>query len=735
MKMWSKFRGIHPAFHIHRRLLLSSTVYYPRTNALEHRCHSTTRVIKSTSQWQQRSKNNNRTFHKDSQQSETSNGLFSISALRKPSDFLTLASEAMQTCNSLRQTLASQSDIPVTTIRQASEALYLLDSISKHVCNVIDAAELCRCVHFDSRWRESASSAFSVLSDYITQLNADTNLYQMLQNVTNSTVFHDLNEEQKRFAQILKDEFERDGIHLPDDKRENVRRLQNHITQLETLFQENITNHSKHFTADAPLVEEIIPRHLLEAYVPQSGEIPGKVTLSTDPIICNTLSRYSSNPQLRKEIHMETTTSCPENLVVLEALRKVRHESASALGFASYADRALHDKMAQSPATVAAFLSQLQENIRPTFVKEMEMIANVKRSVEATQCGTIEPWDVQFYTSLIKAQNGFDPSQLGCYFTLNNCIQGMILLVEKLFGITMKEVAMEEDEIWDAASPKQSAIRKFVFSYENEMMGTMYLDLHPRAGKYLHAAHFTVLCGCAKTVEAQDYQRPVIALVLNLTLQQGTNVLSHSEVETLFHEFGHALHSLLSRTTFQHVSGTRVAMDFVETPSHLLEHFIWDDQFLRCIAFDALCGEVIPDDTLRKLLESRQVFKSLDIQNQILYSKLDQVLFGPPIMGKNSIQIFEELHSTMGIPYAKGTHWHSRFGHLVSYGAGYYGYLYAQTFANDIWQTCFAADSLSRSSGRLLWQGLLKHGGAREPMQMLREILGRDPSPSARLGR
>ena len=418
-------------------------------------------------------------------------GLFSIKTLKQPSDFLKLASEAIETCNSVRQTLASQIDTPITSIHQASETLFLLDSISKHVCNVIDAAELCRSVHSNPRWRDSASNAFAILSDYIGQLNADTNLYRALTSITSSHIFHSLSEEQRRFAVLLKAEFERDGIHLPDSERERVRQLQSHLTQLETLFQDNITNSPRtFFDVEATSVEQVMPRHVVESFVPQSGA-PGMITLSSDANIANTPGRYSTNSKLRRDVFMESMTSCPENLQVLEALRKIRHESATAQGFPSYADRALRDKMAQNRGTVALFLENLQHRIRDPYRKDMETIARAKQHVEGRGSGPVEPWDLSFYTGILKARNGFDTSEVATYFTIPNCIEGMKLLVKELFGITMKETAMSPEEVWDEATPGESKVRKFMFSSEDGDLGTMYLDLYPREGKYVHAAHFT----------------------------------------------------------------------------------------------------------------------------------------------------------------------------------------------------------------------------------------------------
>jgi len=240
----------------------------------------------------------------------------------------------------------------------------------------------------------------------------------------------------------------------------------------------------------------------------------------------------------------------------------------------------------------------------------------------------------------------------------------------------------------------------------------------------VHAAHFTILSGCMEALDDATFQLPVVALVCNLS---DSSIMSHSEVKTVFHEFGHVLHSLLSRTTFQHLSGTRAALDFVETPSHLIENFVWDRNFLNKFARHHQTGAVMPEELQNQLIRSRSQFKSINVQNQILYSRLDQALFGKPIP-KETTEIFAELYQDSNVPYAAGTHWHTRFGHLVTYGAGYYGYLYANVFSSDIWREQFAPNSLSRDAGERLWSEMLGKGGSKDPSEMLKSVLGREPS-------
>ena len=643
-------------------------------------------------------------------------GLFSIPELQRPRDFLQLATQAQHECNSLRRDIQNavvqqqqqqQHHQVLDNVHTARQLLFQLDAISRAVCNVIDAAELARHVHTSESWRQTAEQAFEVLSDYMAQLNSDPYLYQAVTLVTDTkknnssnnknSIWHLLREEEQRFAVLLQAEFERDGIHLPDHDREKVRQIQGHLTELETMFSRNvITCQSDFVVENVSAVYDVLPKHVLVSLGIVEEQQPDDTSKSmlrlpdnSPTPILQTLLKYSADPALREHIFMQAMTAVPENLPVLDALRQTRHELATTLGFDSYAQRFLRDQMAQTPAAVQDFLQQLQTKLQPVYQQQLGQLHQAKRFMESST-DPIKAWDVSFYTSLLQTTGGEGKdvsSSVAPYFTLNHCLASMPVLVEKLFGIEMrKEEHLTANEKWDvkdSSNDETSQIRKYTFSGpDGRPLGTLYLDLHSRPGKYNHAAHFTVRCGCRTTplleTSSQDeddygenYQLPIVTLVCNLS---SGPTLSHGEVETLYHEFGHALHSLLSRTEFQHMSGTRAAMDFVETPSHLIENFVWDADFLKLLGVHHVTGEVMPDQLIEALRQSRNSFAAIERQNQILYAKLDQTLFGvPDPQHRTTTQIFADLHHQAGVPYAEGTHWHSRFGHLVTYGAGYYG--------------------------------------------------------------
>jgi intermediate peptidase len=325
-------------------------------------------------------------------------GLFTIPGLVDPKDFLRLADEAMRTSDQLRESINLENGNICSTHQQAMETLYRLDQISKTICNVIDAAELCRSAHASPEWRDMAQRVFSILQEYIATLNGDQALYESLRQVTESPVYPSLSPEEQRFASLLQREFELDGIHLPDDERLHAKHLHTHVTNLETMFANNITNAQKTFTVDAALTEETIPKHVLQANGANYQSDNSTIELMTDTPIAHSLSSFSASGDLRKQVHMESMTACPENLDVLDNLIKVRHELSTTLGFESYADRFLQDKMAKSQQHVGQFLTQLQEHIAPAYKRDMEVIAYVKQQIEGNT--VIEPWDVKYYGEL-----------------------------------------------------------------------------------------------------------------------------------------------------------------------------------------------------------------------------------------------------------------------------------------------------------------------------------------------
>jgi intermediate peptidase len=366
---------------------------------------------------------------------------------------------------------------------------------------------------------------------------------------------------------------------------------------------------------------------------------------------------------------------------------------------------------------------------------EQKLLLDAKRKHEGRSGDHVYMWDLPYYMGMLKAQtHRIDSRVISAYFPLENCLKGLHLLCSALFGLELKQVPM-----LNASEGWHEDVVKLALTRNGERLGYMYFDLYPRPHKYNHAAHFTIRCG--KRLSETSYQKPIVALVCNFNkpAPDSPSLLTHAEVETLFHEFGHAMHSLLSRTEFQHLSGTRAALDFVETPSHLFEYFAWDYRVVSEFAHHYRTGAPLPPAMMQGLRASKTMFAAMDTQTQCLYSNLDLKLFGEqplPCTPPTSTQMLHELqNSSTLVPHVDGTYWHTRFGHLIGYGAGYYSYLYARVFAADIWHTNFVGPKgpLNRVAGEKLYQQLMVHGGAKDPNELLVDMLGREPSPTSYL--
>ncbi|RLN02960.1 hypothetical protein BBJ28_00000930 [Nothophytophthora sp. Chile5] len=572
-------------------------------------------------------------------------------------------------------------------------------------------------------FRQAASDCFTDLSDFIQNLNADVELYRALQTVTkDDAVMRTFSPEQRRMGVLLRKEFERDGIHLPLTERQRVIALQNDITQLSMQFQTTMYSARDWVEVPASLIRGL--PHSITSVCEPKWMNRDVVRVPTDPHVLNTVLKWVGDPTVRRNMYVAANSCAKDNLPVLDELRAKRHELAQLLGFPT-------DRMIGSPEAVEGFIEDIAKQLMTKAKIEQQLLLDAKRRHEGRACTEVYMWDLPYYMGMLKAQqHRIDSRVISAYFPLENCLKGLHLLCSSLFGLELTQTPMA-----NASEQWHEDVRKLALTRDGETLGYIYFDLYPRPNKYNHAAHFTIRCG--KRLSQTTYQKPIVALVCNFNkpAPDSPSLLTHAEVETLFHEFGHAMHSLLSRTEFQHLSGTRAALDFVETPSHLFEYFAWDYRVVREFTSHYKTGEPLPMAMMQGLRASKGMFAAMDTQTQCLYSMLDLQLFGEqplPCTPSTTTQMLHELqNSSTLVPHVDGTCWHTRFGHLIGYGAGYYSYLYARVFAADIWHSCFLGQRgpLDRTAGEQLYEKLMVHGGAKDPNELLVDMLGRSPSP------
>ncbi|XP_021909614.1 probable mitochondrial intermediate peptidase, mitochondrial isoform X2 [Carica papaya] len=566
------------------------------------------------------------------------------------------------------------------------------------------------------------------LNEYLHYLNTNHTLYDAVKKAEQDDYL--LTKEAHRAAHHLRIDFERGGIHLCPEKLDRVNKLNLEIFQLCREFGENIASDPGHVNIfPASCIPKRIHHLLKPIYRLASGDAVAKnkmkekgFQITTEPRILSSVLQWTPDEQVRKMAYVQGNSVPCSNLEVLDKLIVARHELAQIIGYKSYAEFTVKPNLASSPKVVKSFLLEMSEMVRQKADEEFRAIRDFKRDKSGEDFVELEPWDETHYTAMMKSSAyNLDSSVVASYFPLPQCIEGLKVLVKSLFGATFFDVPMAPGESWHPDVLKMS-----LHHPEEGDLGYLYLDLYSREGKYPGCANFAIKG--ARRISDTEYQLPVVALVCNFSyLRESSTVkLNHSEVETLFHEFGHALHSLLSRTDYQHFSGTRVVLDLAEMPSNLFEYYAWDYRVLKTFARHYSTGEIIPEKLVKSMQGARDMFAATELQRQTFYALVDQTLFGEQaaIHRDTSSMVAELKRQHTSWKHVEGTNWHIRFSHLINYGAGYYSYLYARCFAATIWQKLCQEDPLSLTTGTALRTKFLQHGGAKEPVDLLNDLIG-----------
>lgn len=406
-----------------------------------------------------------------------------------------------------------------------------------------------------------------------------------------------------------------------------------------------------------------------------------------------------------------------------------------------------------------AFLNTLVKHQQPAVDADLQLLKQAKSGMQTpSQSTKIMAWDRDYYMNMISSSyQAVHPSlPISPYFSVGSVMQGLSRLFKNMYGVHLEPEPINPGETW------HSQVRKLKVVCEKEgIIGTMYCDLFARPGKGTNAAHYTLRTSrrvdnddAMRDLEYADpeqrarlqasmnqvtgseindrsgrYQLPVIVLTCDFPEPKSNTVptlLSFYEVETLFHEMGHAMHSMLGRTDFHNVAGTRCATDFVELPSILMEHFVSDPQVLSLFANDYRNRQPLPYELVKSYLENRKRFSGIDTNYQIVMAQLDQRYHSQTALQKDfsAEKTWHQLQKENGLfGGVENTMWPTQFTHLFGYGSGYYSYLFDRTLARRIWQSCFEKNPLDREGGMRFREQVLRWGGARDPWECVASIL------------
>lgn len=508
--------------------------------------------------------------------------------------------------------------------------------------------------------------------------------------------------------------FEDAGATLAPAARNKARRLNTEMGKLSQDFERRVQEDKTQLAFTEAELEGVSPNVWSKA----KRDAQGRVLLGMDYPTYHPVMDTARNARTRERMYRAFHGRAGQpNLVTLGMLTKKRLEYARLFGQKSYADFVLRRRMAGSVERVQAFLGEVGAVAAK---RELADLADL-RAAKATELQAtspdavkIERWDQFYYTERVKQQRfALDEERFRRHFPPQASVDFVMALSGKLFGVGFKPI---EQSLWHPDA-KAYAVTD---AASGTTIATLYLDLYPRADKFSHAA-----CWGLRGSSTLVGRLPVAALVTNFD----RNGLTIGELETLLHEFGHALHQTLSTTRYATNAGTNVKLDFVEAPSQMLEEWVYDAKVLAL--FQQVCPECepVPADLLARAVQSRSFAKGLQYARQHLYASYDLALH--TAAAPEPMATWAKLEGATPMGYVKGTMLPAGFGHLAGgYGAGYYAYLWSLATAHDLY-TAFAADPLSAATGRRYRDTVLANGGQVDPNELVAKVLGRAPNNQA----
>lgn len=636
-------------------------------------------------------------------------GLFGIDQLQGPEGFHALRDNALDKANSLVDEIVGTLERPSSSSgeQRVPNVVPLFDELSNCLCKVADLAEFVRVGHPQQRFRATAEQALVAISSLVERMNTDTRLYKALK-----LAKYD-NELDEYVAKLFMFDFEQSAIHLDDNKKQLVLQLNESILKLGSIFAANANQGRLVNLSNIP---ENVRHHFSQT---------GGKTLITGP-------HAESDNELVREIAYKIYLQPDEAQDdILKNLLRCRLQLAQLCGFDSYAQRAVRGSIAGSPSVVRDFLDILNRRLAPLAAKDYEQMLQLKlQDSNATERLLLHAWDVPYYSSRYK-RSIYSENILKClpYFSIGACMDGLNMIFNKLYGVRMQvDEKILSGELW-----RDDVIKLSIVDEEsNDILGYIYCDLFERQTKQQQDCHYTIQGGC--TLRDGRYQLPIVVLVLSLPDSNDNNpsLLSPAMVDNLFHEMGHAMHSMLARTKYQHITGTRCSTDLAEVPSILMEFFASDPRVVAKFARHHASGQEMPSELIDCWIKSKRVFMASETQLQVFYAALDQAYHGPEVSklsGELStsdvLRRVQEQYYSPAVAYVENTAWQLRFSHLVGYGAKYYAYLVSRAVASASWSRLFAADPLSRKAGETFKQQVLAHGGGKPAQRIAEDVLGR----------
>ncbi len=602
-----------------------------------------------------------------------------------------------------------------------------------HLNSVMNSEEL----------RVAYNACLPKLSQFGTELGQNEDLYKAYNALANSPAYEQLDVAQKKVIDNALRDFRLSGVELSQTDRDKFKQISQQLTELTAKFEENLMDAThawkKHITDEALLSGLPDSTKDMAAQFAQRDELEGWLFTLDFPSYMPVMS-YADDRAFREEIYTAFATKASDqgpyagqwdNTEIMANILKLRHELAQLIGFANHAERSLATKMAQSPQQVLDFLSDLAARSKPIAEREFAELKAYSHE-QNPEISELESWDVTYYAEKLRQQRySISQEELKPYFPEDKVVSGLFAVVNRLYGLDIKE--RHDIDVW------HKDVRFFdIFDDKGELRGQFYLDLyarnHKRGGAWMDECHVR------RQTEA-GIQTPVAFLTCNFSEPLGDKpaLFSHDEVTTLFHEFGHGLHHMLTKIHHAGVSGINgVAWDAVELPSQFMENWAWEREALDLISGHFETGEVLPQVLFDKMIAARNFQSAMIMLRQLEFSLFDFRLhleFNPDQANQVDKILAEVRDQVAVVKPPKFNRFAHSFSHIFAggYAAGYYSYKWAEVLSADAFSKFEENGIFDRATGLAFLQSILEQGGSREPMELFIEFRGREPEIDALL--
>lgn len=575
-----------------------------------------------------------------------------------------------------------------------------------------------------------------MLTEYANDIILNEQLFEKIKIVYDTTLKSKLSQEEVRLLDKTYKDFSKNGALLSSEDKNNLRQISNELAILSVKFGQNVLKETNdyflHISENKDM--EGIPESIKEMakQEAENRNLKGWVFTLHYPSYVPFIT-YSANRELRKEIYTAyMQRACKDNEYnnedIIHKIVELRSKKAKLLGFKTYADLILQERMASAPKLVYDFLYDLLHKAKPFAQKEIQDLKNI-----ASRDGITEmmPYDHAFYAEKLRQEKfSFSEEELKPYFPLHQVLNAAFDVAKKLYGLTF----IEREDI----QKYHSEVKVYeVINDKGKHQALLYTDFFPREGKRA-GAWMTSYKGQFKTLS--DNIRPHISIVCNFSRPNGEipSLLTFSEVTTLFHEFGHALHGILANTTFESLSGTNVYWDFVELPSQFMENYVFEKEFLKTFALHYQKGDMLDEEKIDKIVASANFMQGYQTLRQIGLGLLDMAYHTDELTSDQGIEDFEveKIKETQLYPHIKNTCISTSFSHIFQggYAAGYYSYKWAEVLDADAFDY-FKERGIFDKETASKFESLLSKGGTEDPMELYISFRGRRPQSEALLKR